>query len=254
MRFIFLNILIITSLCLHSQNIYKGEKIKYNVSYGFITAGEVVVKVDSFTTKRDSTTIQYRAEIVARTTGVAGIFAKITDTWVSYIDSTTEMSHKFVREQKENNYTLFETTEFERTTNQAVVARRKENNAYEIKSFNIPKEAQDLVSGYFSLRTDRGERMRVNDTLSFAVFLEDTTYRIPLKYLGKDKLRTKIGKMKAYKFSPIVPKTKNSILASENPIITWISADEKRIPLKIEVNTKYGDIEVDIEEYQEGFR
>jgi len=74
-----------------------------------------------------------------------------------------------------------------------------------------------------------------------------------MKYLGKERLRTKLGKIKAYKFSPIIPHTKNSVLSDENPILTWISADEYRIPLKIKVNTKYGDVEANIEEYRKGY-
>lgn len=234
------------------QRILRGEKIVYSVSYGFITAGEVTVKVDSQFVKVDSATC-YKAEIIAHTTGVAGFFSKINDLWVSYIDSASLLSHKFVRSQQENNYVLKESTEFDRETKQAFVTRMKENNAFELKTFAIPLLVQDLVSAYFGLRTHQGEKLRLNDTLAFDVFLEDTTFHLKMKYLGKERLRTKLGKIRAYKFSPIIPSTKNSVLAGENPILTWISADENRIPLKIEVNTKYGDVQVNIEEFRKGF-
>ena len=232
--------------------IFRGEKMVYNVSYGFINAGEVMVSVDSQFVKVDSN-ICFKAEITARTKGVAGFFSKINDVWISYIDSASFLSYRFVRNQQENNYTLRENTEFDRSTKQALVTRMKENNAFELKTYPISANVQDMVSAYFGLRSNQGEKLRTNDTVSFDVFLEDTTFHLQMKYLGKERLRTKLGKIKAYKFSPIIPHTKNSVLSDENPILTWISADEYRIPLKIKVNTKYGDVEANIEEYRKGY-
>lgn len=229
-------------------NFIKGEQISYEVNYGLLNVGEVVFAIDSSIAMVDSL-LCIKATIVAKTKGVAGFFSKIQDEWTSFIDSTSSLSHKFSRLQFENNYKLVETTEFDRGNNQALVTRLKENNAFELKVYPIASNAQDLVSAFLQIRNLEGGANFLSSQKINPVFLEDTTYNFQFNYLGKDRLRTKIGKYKTVVYSPIIPKTKNSILVEENAIKLWISDDNKHIPLKIKINSKYGAVEVDIATY-----
>jgi hypothetical protein len=234
-----------------STVIAKGEKITYDVNYGILNAGEIMVTIDTAITTIDSSKC-YKAQIVAKTKGIAGLFSTINDVWISYIDSASLQSKKFTRNQQENDYRSLENTEFDRANNQALVTRMTEKNDFQLKSFNTTANVHDLVSAYFNLRTRQGEKMVINEILQYDIFLEDTTFHLQIKYLGKERLKTKLGRQKSYLFSPIVPKTNNSMLVGDNAITTWISADDRRIPLKIEIKTKYGNVQINIVDYQGG--
>lgn len=225
--------------------IVPGEKIVYNVHYGFIDAGEVVVLVDTLMYSVEGNTC-YKLEAIGRTKGAVGLFAKIHNTYTSYVDTTTLLSTKFIRTQQENNFSLYESTTFNRASNEALVTRRKDDNSFELKTFKISQTVQDLISTYFMIRGFETKELKYNDTLQLKLFLEDTTLKIGIKYLGKERMRSVLGKQASLVFSPIIPPTPNTILTKENPIKIWMTDDKNRIPIKIQAKTKWGAIEVDL--------
>ena len=107
---------------------------------------------------------------------------------------------------------------------------------------------QDLVSGYFYLRTVDYGRLRIGDTIKVSAFLEDKTYDFRIKYLGKEKIDTKFGTINAIKLSPIMPS--NGLFNGENSIKLWLSDDRNKVALKIEAEMFVGSVEIDLKHYQ----
>jgi hypothetical protein len=68
-----------------------------------------------------------------------------------------------------------------------------------------------------------------------------------MKYAGKEKIKTKFGYAKVFKINPILPN--NSFFEDENSIRIWVSDDENKIPLKVEVDLKIGSISMDIKKF-----
>ena len=189
-----------------------GEYSIYDVSYGIFDAGEFVFVTDT-AIKEINKKKCYKTTLLARTKGIAGVFAKINDTLISFIDTSTFLSVKFIRDQQENNYSFLQNAEFDREMNMVNVNTRVEFNRIELHSHTTTGVAQDLIATYFDLRAVDVNKYNKNDTLFFDIFEGDTTFRVPLKYLGKDKIRTIFGKVKTLVFSPIMPKTKNTIFS-----------------------------------------
>jgi len=231
-----------------NKYIYQGEKISYSVTYGLITAGELDVFVDTVTYKVDKR-ICFKTQITGRTIGAVGVFAKIQNTYTSFIDTSNLLSYKFVRIQNENDYSLYESTEFDRNNDLSLVSRRKEDQSIELKSYKIEKGIEDMVSTYFKLRNIDFDTISKNKLIEIKIFLEDTTLAIRIKFLGKQKLKTPLGRINTWIISPIVPKTKNSFLIQKDPIKAWITNDKYRIPLKIQLNTKWGTVNAEIVDY-----
>ncbi|MDX2188800.1 MAG: DUF3108 domain-containing protein [Bacteroidota bacterium] len=225
-----------------------GEYISYRCHYGFINAGKFSVFVDTVMFRVDSHYC-YRTEMVGETVGAADLFTQIYDKWISYIDSSSLLSHRFVRDIHENNYRLFETTEFDRESNQCVVTTKKSGSAYEVKSYKIKPGIQDMVSTYFQLRNIDFGRLRKNDTIAVSLFLQDTTFTIKVRFDRREKIRTDVGRFKCNVFIPIIPKVENTVLNDEKPIEAWITDDQLKLPVKIKVNSRYGAVEADIEVY-----
>lgn len=226
--------------------ITNGEQLKYSVSYGILKAGEVVFSVD--------TVLHYLHEkpcrkitLVAQTKGIAGFFTKIYDKWESYIDTSDFTSVQFNRFQHENTFELTEYTEFNRTQGECYVTRKKNDKSFEIKTFAFSAGTLDAITAFFWLRNIDFDHFKKNDTVTVKVFLEDTTHKITLKNIGYKKMKTPYGKQKCVILSPQIPPQKNSFLISENPIKVWFTLDSKRIPVLIKMETKYGDVEVDLD-------
>lgn len=227
---------------------YPNEKITYKVQYGFINAAEITVKTDSVSSKMDSSNV-YKIKVVVKTKGAVGLFAHIENTYLSYIDTNTHLPKKFIRDQHENNFKAYEIVDFDHKNLEAISTRRNDNEkTYDIKNFSILATSQDAVSAYFQIRNTDIRKLKKNDLIAVNVYFEGKNYPIALRFLERDRIKTKIGKFKSFVFSPILPDVRN-LAKQENPVKIWISDDPKRIPLQIDFATKYGKIQVEVSEY-----
>jgi len=224
----------------------KSRIVSYRIHYGFIDAGvlECVSDTNSYLIENRKC---YKLAITGKTSGAAATFAKINDRWITYVDTVSGYPFRFIRELQENNYSKEELTEFDRENSLAVVSNKTEKDEYNVTTHKIPADAHDMVSAYLKLHSIHFQKHKIKDTLSINVFLEDSTYQFKIRYLGKEKIKTKYGKKHAYKISPIMPE--NSIFSKEEAIVCWLSADSERIPLKLRAKLIVGAVEMELEKY-----
>lgn len=226
----------------------KGEKISYLVHYGFIDAGEATVSIDEQNHYVNGNTC-YRVDVHGKTVGVFGWTTKVDDLWRSYIHSETHTPQKFYRLIRENKYRKEEVINFDHQGRRAKVqTRKKAKDEWKSKEYQVPTDVQDMISGYYFLRRVDYSKLKKNDIVQMDAFMEDTVYNFKVRFLGEDEIRTKIGKQKAYVMAPIMPD--NKIFSGDDAIKFWMSADDRRIPLKIRAKMWIGAVEVDITDYK----
>ena len=236
-----------TSAQEHSNLFFKkAQTVSYRIHYGFIDAGVLECVSDTNSFLIDGHTC-FKMAVTGKTTGAAAAFAKINDRWITYVDSVTGYPYRFVRALQENNYTKEELTEFDRKNATVVVSNKTDKDEYNVTTHITTPDAHDMVSAYLSLHAIRFNKLNINDTVHINVFLEDSTFRFQIRYLGKEKIKTKYGKRHSYKISPIMPD--NSIFSKEEAIICWLSADADKIPLKLRAKLVVGAVEMDLERY-----
>ena len=224
------------------------EKLEYRVHYGFINAGEAIIEVHPQLHKVNDK-ICYKASVAGHSSGAFDLALRIRDTWVTYIDTLTTSPQKFHRHIEEGKYRLKENVFYDYAKGIATVEREGKNEKdKEAKTYPIPKTIQDLVSGYFYLRTLDYNHFKLGDTIKINAFLEDKLYDFRIRYLGKTTVDTKFGAIKALKLSPIMPS--NSLFNGENSIKLWLSDDKNRVALKIEAELFVGSVEIDLKSYQ----
>lgn len=223
-----------------------GERFEYLAHYGFINAGKGVVSMkDDMVRKKNRDC--YEVAIDARTIGMFALGVKVRDRWVSYIDESAIMPHEFYRDISENKYKLTETTQFDQKRGTAVVNSNKKGKKSR-KTYEIPTYTQDMVSGYYYLRTLSYENMKKGDVISMNAFFEDKLYDFKVRFEGKGVVKTKFGKVHAFKIKPIMPD--NKLFKGKDAITIWVSDDINRVPLKIDVNMFVGTFEVEIVDYK----
>ena len=225
-----------------------GERIEYRVHYGFINAGEAVLKIDENIHTVNERPC-YKIDIFGRTKGFFDAFTKVRDNWGTYLDTSAIVSQMFYQSIKEGKYLKKEVIEFDQINNVATVNRLNKKDSSLIKKDSIPTIAnmQDIVSGYYYMRTFDYDTMKTDQIFTVTGFFDDTTYHVKVKFLGRDKLKTKLGVFDTFLISPIMPK--NSFFRGKNPIKAWISDDRFRIPLKVKAELLIGALEIDIRSY-----
>lgn len=226
-----------------------GEEIQYRVHYGFINAGEAILSID----KNIHTVNErpcYKIDVFGRTKGFFDMITSVRDNWGTYLDTSAVVSQMFYQTIKEGKYLKKEVIEFDQPNNTAIVNRLDKKDSTLIKKDSILTEPniQDIVSGYYYMRTFDYDTMKADQIFSVTGFFDDTTYQVKVKFLGRDKIKTKIGHFDTFLISPIMPK--NTFFRGTNPIKAWISDDKFRIPLKVKAELLIGALEIDIRSYQ----
>ena len=226
-----------------------GERMEYRVHYGFINAGEAVMTTDKKIHKVNNRSC-YKVDVFGRTTGLFDMITTVRDNWGTYIDTSAVVSQMFYQSIKEGKYLKKEVIQFDQKNHIAVVNRLDKKDSTLIRKDSIPTlpNMQDLVSGYYHMRTFNYDTMKEGQIFTVSGFFDDTTYHINVRFLGREKLKTKIGEFDSFLMSPIMPK--NSFFRGQNPIKAWISNDKRRIPLKVKAELLIGSVEIDIRSYQ----
>jgi hypothetical protein len=230
-----------------------GEKIKYRVHYGFVNAAEgtMMIKNDLVNWKGRPC---YHIEVKGETVGMFDLIQRVRDTWGTYIDTAAVIPHRFYRYIKEGKYRKNEVIEFDHRTQKATTILYEKEDPEKVKKtmqHEIPLNVQDLISGYYYMRTLNYDKMAPGDTTTITGFFEEEVFKFSVVFKGKERLKTKLGKLPAIKLVPVMPE--NKMFDGKNSVFIWLSDDANKIPLKVKAKMFIGSIELDIKS-QNGLR
>ncbi len=223
------------------DNILVGEKLTYNVYWTGIYAGKIVLHVKEKKEFNDSKAFH----IVAETFPSKLIFLiyRTKDIYHSYIDDETFYSHgyKLIREGKINE--------------KVEVVYDYKNLKANIHDFNdgeenidIPAEVHDSLSCLYYLRT---RDIEVGDDIAMNVNADKKNWELncKIKEFGRSNI---MGLGKFYSFM-VIPKIKyKGEYRKDREIKIWISSDEKKVPLLININVPLGYIRVVLQDIEYG--
>jgi len=166
-------------------------------------------------------------------------FFKVRDRYESYIDTTTLLPYKFIRNVDEGGYKKYNNVTFNQTAGTAVST----NGA-----FKVPNCIQDVVSCVYYARNIDFEKYKVNDKIPFDMFLDDEVFHLYIRYMGKEKIKTRYGKFNAIKIKPLL--IKGTIFEGGEKMNAWLSDDPNHLLLRVESPISVGSVKVDMMGYK----
>nr|WP_143962196.1 DUF3108 domain-containing protein [Litoribacter populi] len=223
-----------------------GEELTFKVKYLFFNAAEAKM-VTSPEIQQINNRPAYKIDVYGKTLSIFKIF-KVKDNWGTLLDTAKLIPHRSYRHIEEGNYRKHEIVDFDHRGKKANVKLfdRENKNVVETQSYEIPPNVQDMVSGFYQLRTMDLSRIKPGETVNIKGFFDKEIYNLKLIFEGKEKLDTRIGSYETYKFSPIMPN--NKLFSGDNPIKVWITDDKNKIPVKIKANLVVGALDMEITE------
>lgn len=105
---------------------------------------------------------------------------------------------------------------------------------------NIENETYDLISGIYILRY---LPLAVGKTFVLNVSDSGLVYQIPIRVTAKEVQNTLIGKVSCFRVEPEVF-GKGRMIESKGSMIIWITDDNRRLPVRSQINATVGRIEV----------
>ncbi|MGB5818564.1 MAG: DUF3108 domain-containing protein [Saonia sp.] len=220
-----------------------GEWLKFRIHYGWINASYATLHVK--TDKIDEVPV-YHVVGKGKTTGLARAFFKVDDTYETYFGKKDGKPYKFVRKIDEGGYTKDIEIDFDHEKDIAILNDKKNNKKF---NFTFQDSIQDLLSAFYYLRNNyelnhlvEGEYIKLD-----MLYDDDGVFKFKLKYLGKEVLRTKFGKVECLKFRPFVQSGR--VFKEQESLSLWVSNDRNKIPIRIKADLAIGAIKADLAGY-----
>lgn len=220
-----------------------GEWLKFRIHYGFLNASYATLHLTSETLNNVPV---YHVVGEGKTTGFASIFFKVDDTYESYFNKEDGRPYKFIRKIDEGGYTKDMEIDFDYKKDKAVLIDNKNGTK---QDFDINDQIQDLISASYFLRSNYNlEEFTVGESIDLdMLFDDDGVFKFQLKYLGKETLRTKFGKVECLKFRPLVQSGR--VFKEKESLTLWVSNDWNKIPIRIKADLAVGSLKADLDGY-----
>ena len=73
-------------------------------------------------------------------------------------------------------------------------------------------------------------------------------YPLKIKFLGREKIKIKLGEFNCLKFRPMLEKGR--VFKDEEDMTLWISDDASKVPVRLKTNLMIGSIKLDLTGYK----
>lgn len=232
------------SLSAQSHQAFQGgEWFKFRIHYGIFNASYATLEVKE--TKFGNKPV-YHIVGIGKSTGALHWFFKVDDNYESYVDKYSGAPYRFIRQIDEGGYTKDIQIDFDHQKKTALVFNKKHDTK---ETFTIKDNVHDMVSIFYYLRNHMDvEGLEEGEMLNLNMFYDSENHNFQLKFLGREILNTKLGKIATLKFRPYVETGR--VFEEKEGLTFWISDDGNRMPVRIKADLKIGSLKADIDEFK----
>ena len=216
-----------------------GEKLSYQLRYGWIEAGKAELEIQSTNQAFEGSPILHMVG-TGYSEGTFDWFYKVRDRYETYVDVAAHRPHKFIRKIHEGGFHMERELIFDQKEKLVRTDKKGE--------MKIPSDVQDMLSSFYYLRTLDMENASIGDVYVVNAFLDYELFPFKVKYLGTETVKVKKGKFLCYKFVPVVQKGR--IFKDEEDLVVWVSKDKNKIPILAKADVLVGSIKMEIDTYE----
>jgi len=213
-----------------------GERLKFDVGFSFIKAGEAEFSIPAMKTVNGRECFQILATVVS--TPTFSFFYKVDDFYETLVDAKGIFPWHFTQRVREGKYSFDFAATFDQTNNIATTAKGK---------YRIPPYVHDAVSALFYVRTMDFSKCKPGEKRYLNNFYNDSTYQLAVKFLGYQQVEVKAGTFNCICVEPLVQE--GGLFKSNGKIIIWMTNDERKIPVKVSTKVVVGSIDAELREY-----
>lgn len=222
-----------------------GERMKFEIGWSFLTVGhaeiwtENVVSVDSVPC--------YHIISTAKSATVIDAFFKVRDKNQTWIAADTLYSRAYSKLIREGNYFWDEWVTFDYDKKTFTGVQKTNRDALENLSGEIPGPVQDIFSAMYYVRAQplkEGQQFSidVNSGKNWPLYVN--------VYPQRETVKVQAGKFDCFVVEPTL-RDKGLFVQKGKSLKVWITADERRIPVKMEAEVFIGHVSAELEEYSD---
>ena len=224
-----------------------GEKAVYRTSWNGLVS---VATAEIYTTP---TTINgkkvYQVRVEAKSSKALDLIWKMRDTITSTFDAKSLSPSHFTFSQRENSKIIDTEARYNGPTKSWKVGRRQVGKKPQNYEFDSQNTLDPITAVYLARSVD----FKVGDRLYFKVFGGRYQYLLELLIERKEPVELQSGKVEAFRIIPSIQNlTKNGYAERLNDATVWISADERRLPVKLSSKITFGSVYMELVQDKHG--
>lgn len=218
-----------------------GEKLDYEISYGFITAAEAFLYISPVPFNyngRDA----YEVSLDVNSRSAFEHVYKVRDSYKSYIDEKGIFPWRFEQHIRESNYKR----DFEETFIQESLKVYTKINFVEDKSYAATYYVQDLISSFYYARTLNWKDKKEGDKIFIPSFHNGKLFQLEVRFEGREDVDVEAGEFHCFVVRPML---KEGFTTKTSDIYLYITDDERKVPVKVKLNIVIGAIVAELVSY-----
>jgi hypothetical protein len=243
------SLILISTLNLNSQEILNpaiktntafiaGEKLTYEMHYGLISAGKVVLSLHE--EKYRGVTV-FHSVSLAKTAGLADKIYGVKDVYESWFYQESNLPYRHEFSVKEGRFKRNNKVTYNRITNTV----ESKLSGHHI----VPELILDLSSILYYVRRVDYSKLKVGDVLFLNMYFPDEVFPFRFIYDGKEVVETKFGNINCIKLNPVVEVGR--MFKNKDDLTMWLSDDGNFIPILIRLDIRIvGDIDLYLTGYE----
>ncbi|MFC2102818.1 DUF3108 domain-containing protein [Bacteroidota bacterium] len=222
---------------LENKAFKEGEKLTFDVNYGFVTAGIGVMKIPRI--KRISGREAYHVYFEVNTVPSFDWIFKVRDRYETYIDTKGLFPWRFEQHIREGSFSRDFSAFFDQRKGKA----KTSDGEYE-----IPDDVHDIISAFYFTRTLDYSDMQVGDKIHLQNFYKDKVHELDVKFRGRETIEVPAGEFDCVIIEPLVKE--GGLFKHDGDIIIWLTDDDLKMPVKVRTKIIIGHVEVMLSKYE----
>ena len=229
---VYLLILLTTSIWGNPPN-FVGEELKYSAGFRLFPAGNAILSLtlDSLNGKP-----AFLLATSVKTNSFLDAFYTVRDetlSWLNIMDFSLLKAVKTIREGKyHRNHSIH-------TIGDSLLIWNK-------KYFTITEPVYDPIAFIYFLRS---QELSLEDSFHFLSAGEKKVREVWVNITGIEKIKVPAGNFDCLKVEPVSPDGK-PLLKNNGELRVWLSNDDNKLPIKIEMKTNIGTMVMKLKEFK----
>jgi len=221
---------------------WQGESLKFSLDWGLIAVGSAEMDYD--TVINVDGVLCHHLVTKAKSNGFVDTFFRVRDQNDTCINVKDRTSRFYAKKIREGSYLWDEWVMFDQPARKYKGQQKDRAGNITPLEGTLPGDVQDILSALYYVRS--GE-MAVGKDIVFDV---NTTKNWPLvvKVLRRETVKVPAGKFDCFVIRPEM-RDKGIFVQKGKSLTVWVTADDKRMPVKMQAEVFIGNVSAELESY-----
>lgn len=223
-----------------------GERLEFEINYGFVTAGYATMEISPNFQVMNGRNC-YDITVSINSAPSFDWVYKFREKYKCYLDAEGIFPWKFEQHLREGNYERDFEAVFDHANLKVNTTTLDKGEKKPDREHVIPMYVHDIISAFYYARTQNYSGMKEGELISIPSFYKDTTYNLNIKFLGREDEDVPAGEFRCFMVQPLVKE--GALTSKAEDIILWISDDDRKIPVKIQLSIIIGSVKTELKGY-----